>query len=493
MIKFIRALLLLLTSLGGVPGALAGPGPAPLNGQWKGPLKVLGGEITLVITIVPLSNGSYYAALDAPQQRISRMPVAVELKGTDLTLRIEQAGSHFEGKVLDDGASLSGTWTQPGLTAPLVLVRAVASKPAAARLRAAPPYRESDVSFLNTTTRHHLSGTLTVPAGEGPFPAVALLSDLGPQGRDSEVSGYRMFGQLADYLTRHGVAVLRFDDRGVGRSEGTYATATTADLMSDAQAAVACLRAQPLVAPQRVGLLGHGEGADVALLAAAATTFGRGPAFVVSLAGYGQPGQEVLRRQQGEIMRLIGADPSQVKAAQEAFQRTVSVIRQTPDNAKARAKVTALLTGTNMAVDAGMARARATYLTSPWSRYFFDFDPQTRLAQVKCPVLLLNGTDDLQVSARQNMTLLQHALRHTNRAVTAQRLAGVNHLFQAPTDQWTVVDGAQQPTFSPEALADIHDWVAAQSQPPGAPLPVTVKRPAPRKGLSMRYGGRARG
>ena len=163
MIKFILAVLLLVAVLGQPFRAAGAPpaGPAPLNGQWKGPLKLLGGEITLYITIVPLSNGTYYAALDAPQQRISRMPVEVELKGDDLTLRIEQAGSRFVGKVLNDGASLSGTWTQPGLTAPLVLLRAAASKQAANRLRAAPPYRESDVAFLNPATRQHLSGRPT--------------------------------------------------------------------------------------------------------------------------------------------------------------------------------------------------------------------------------------------------------------------------------------------------------------------------------------------
>ena len=483
MIKFLLALLLLPALLMPTPRAMAGPptGPAPLSGQWKGPLKLLGGEITVIITVVPLSNGTYYAALDAPQQRISRMPVEVELKGADLTLRIEQAGSRFVGKVLDDGARLSGTWTQPGLTAPLVLRRAVASAQATNRLRAAPPYRETDVSFLNPATRQHLSGTLTVPAGEGPFPAVALLSDLGPQNRDVEVSGYRMFGQLADYLTRHGVAVLRFDDRGVGKSDGTYANATTADLVTDAQAALACLRAQPLVAPQRVGLLGHGEGANVALLAAAAP--GRPPAFVVSLAGYGQPGYEVLLRQQGEIMRLIGADRAQVKAARDVYQRTVEVIRQTPDNVAARAKVAALLSGTNPGIDAGMARARAGQLTSPWSRYFFDFDPRSQLAKVECPVLLLNGTADLQVSAKRNMTPLYKVLRRTHHPVTAFRLGSVNHLFQPAPGQWPVVDGVQQPTFSPEAMKRISGWVALKTKLPSAPqpLPITVKRAAPRK------------
>ncbi|WP_226163510.1 alpha/beta hydrolase family protein [Hymenobacter terricola] len=450
-------------------------GPAPLNGQWRGPLKLLGGQITIVITIVPLTNGAYYAALDAPQQRISRMPVEVELKDDDLTLRIEQAGSSFVGRVLDGGATLKGTWKQPGVTAPMVLQRAVASVQAATRFKAAPPYRQTDVSFQNPVTKNYLSGTLTVPAGEGPFAAVVLLSDSGPQSRDVEVTGYRMFGQLADYLTRHGIAVLRFDDRGVGKSSGTYASATTADLVTDAQAALTFLRAQPLVSDHRVGLIGHGEGGNVALLAAAAPN--RAPAFVVSLAGYGQTGYDVLLRQQGEIMRLIGSDPAQVKAAQAVFQRTVGIIRQTSDNATARAKVAALLTATNTGIDAAMARARAAQLTSPWSRYFFDFDPQAQLDKVQCSVLLLNGTADLQVSAKRNMMPLAKALHHAKRTVATYKLNGVNHLFQPAPAQWPMVNGAQQAVFSPKALKKIQDWVTLETQLPGGPLPVTVKRP----------------
>ncbi len=451
--------------------------PAPLSGQWKGPLKLLGGEIAVIITIVPLTNGTYYAALDAPQQRISRMPVEVELHGTDLKLRIEQAGSSFAGKVLDNGARLSGTWSQPGVTAPMVLTRAVAAGPAVAKFKATPPYRETEVSFPNPVSRQRLGGTLLVPAGEGPFAAVVLLSDLGPQHRDVDVSGYRMFGQLADYLCRRGIAVLRFDDRGVGKSGGSFASATTADFVTDAQAALAFLRTRPLVSAHRVGLLGHGEGANVALLAAAAP--GRAPAFVVSLAGYGQPGYDVLLRQQGEIMRLIGAEPAQVKAAQDVYQHTVSIIRQTPDNATARTKVAAVLSSTNTGLDAGMARARATQLTSPWSRFFFDFDPQARLDKVPCAVLLLNGTADLQVSARHNMVPLQKALRRARRTVAAYKLPGVNHLFQPLPTQWPMVNGVQQPTFSPDGLKLIHSWVALETRLPGAPLPLTVKRPGP--------------
>jgi len=478
MIRFIRIALLFLTFATRSTIMLAAPPtPTPLNGQWRGPLKLLGGEITIVITIVPLTNGTYYAALDAPQQRISRMPVEVELKDDNLTLRIEQAGSSFVGKVQDDGATLSGTWKQPGVTGPMVLKRAATSTQAVTKFKATPPYRENNVSFTNPSTKNQLAGTLTIPAGEGPFAGVVLLSDSGPQTRDVDVNGYRMFGQIADYLTRHGIAVLRFDDRGVGKSTGNYASATTADFVTDAQAAMNFLRSQPLVAAYRVGLLGHGEGANVALLAAAAP--GRVPAFVVSLAGYGQLGSEVLRRQQSEIMRLIGADPSQVKAAQDVYQRTVDVIRQTPDNGVARPKVASLLLGANMGLDASMARARAVQLTSPWSRYFFDFNPQAKLDKVQCSVLLLNGTADLQVSAKRNMVPLYKALRHAKRSATEYKLDGINHLFQPSPNKWPMINGAQQAIFSPEGLKLIHTWVAQETRPPGDPLPVTVKRPGP--------------
>ncbi|GAC1370886.1 MAG: alpha/beta hydrolase [Hymenobacter sp.] len=441
---------------------------------------MLGGQITVIITIVPLTNGTYYGALDAPQQRISRMPVEVTLTGTALRLRIEQAGSSFVGNVLEGGAKLSGTWTQPGITAPMVLKRAPAAALAAApKFRATPPYRETEVSFQNPVTRQRLGGTLTVPAGEGPFAGVVLLSDSGPQGRDAEVTGYRMFGQLADYLTRHGIAVLRFDDRGVGKSGGTYANATTADLVTDAQAALAYLRTRPLVSPQRVGLLGHGEGGNVALLTAAGP--GRAPAFVVSLAGYGQPGYQVLLRQQGEIMRLIGADPAQVKAAREVYDRTVSIIRQSPDNAEARAKIVPLLSSANTGLDASMARARALQLTTPWARYFFDFDPLNQLGKVQCAVLLLNGTADLQASVKHDLVPLQRTLHRAHRAVSSTRLVGVNHLFQPPSTQWPLVNGTPQATFSPDALKKIHSWIALETKSLPVAVPAAEKQPLVRR------------
>jgi pimeloyl-ACP methyl ester carboxylesterase len=466
--------------------------PARLSGQWQGPLKVPGGTLTLLVTIVPLSNGTYYAALDVPQQRISRMPVEVELKGDDLTLRIEQAGSRFEGKVLAGGSQLSGTWQQPGLKTDLVLARSAApvAAQAAKKLRLTPPYRETEVTFANPAGKCRLSGTLTVPSGEGPFAAVALLSDSGPQDRDSELQGYHLFGILADYLTRHGIAVLRFDDRGVGHSSGDYHNATTADLVTDAQAALALLRKNPLIAPQQVGLIGHGEGANVALLAAAQPQ--GAPAFVASLAGYGQPGRDVLRRQQGEIMRLIGTDGTQIKAAQALYDQLIDAVRQTPNQAAARAKVVALLRSSNAALDEPMARARAVQLTSPWSRFFIDFNPATHLPEVQCPVLLLNGTADLQVAASRNMTVLQKGLHQGHAPVEAHRLPGVNHWMQPDPAEWPIVAGERQAAFSPLGLDYLRLWLLERAKLAKAPVPVTVQRAAPQPKAASAIRGKSR-
>jgi len=463
--------------------AQAGDSPT-LNGQWKGPLKVPGGTLDLIITLVPLSNGTYYAALDVPQQHISRMPVEAETKGDEITLKIEQAGSSFTGKISDGGASFTGTWQQPGLKAPLVLQRATASAAATKRLRLTPPYRETDVAFPNSQEKLQLGGTLTIPAGPGPFPAVVLLSDSGPQDRDVTVQEYRMFGILADYLTRRGIAVLRFDDRGVGKSGGNYPSATTADLVTDAQAGLAFLRSRPLIDPQHIGFIGHGEGANVALLAAAEQP--QSAAFVVSLAGYGLPGRDVLVRQQAEIMRLIGADAAQVKAALALHERMVEIIRQTPNDGQARGKVAALIRQNDSNIDPGMARARAAQLTSPWSRYFLDFDPKLKLGDVKCPVLALNGTDDLQVAANNDLSILQKGLKVANRDVTTQKLAGVNHLFQPEEKDWPLVNGQQQPIFSPKALEAIRAWIAKRTVQP-KPVPVTVERSAPPKSASKQH------
>ncbi|GAB2949271.1 alpha/beta fold hydrolase [Hymenobacter coalescens] len=457
-----------------------GPADSPLGGQWRGDLKVPGGSWELVVTIVPLSNGTLYATLDVPKQKISRMPIKITVKGVDVTMRIEEAASRFNGKLSADGKKMHGTWTQPALTSALVLERSAGSLLNAATFKPSLPYREEEVVVPNKVAKLRLTGTLTMPQGKGPFPAVVLISDSGPQDRNSVVDNYRMFNILADYLTRRGVAVLRYDDRGVGKSTGNYHQATTADLVSDAQAAMGFLRAHYKVNKTQVGMVGHGEGANVALLAAADKN---PPSFLISLAGYGLSGPEVLKRQQVEIMRLIGANTQQVTSALQLHERMLDIIRQTPNNDLARAKVSAMLRMSNADIDFSMVQARANQLISPWYRYFIDFNPQHKLGQVKCPVLALNGAADLLVPASKNLPMLQKGLKASgNKKIETYKLPGVNHWFQAEQAQWPLVNGQIQPTFSPRALVLIHGWVARHSAPPTT-APVLAKpatKPAPK-------------
>ncbi|UOQ54597.1 alpha/beta hydrolase family protein [Hymenobacter cellulosivorans] len=447
-----------------VTSVVAGGEPTPLSGQWKGPLKVPGGSLELILTIVPLTGGSYYAALDVPKQRVSRMPVDMTLTNSDVLLKIEQAGSRFTGKLSKDRKSMTGTWEQPGLKQEVKFEQGAAAVVSAPTFKPAQPYKTEQVIITNDKTDLCLGATITTPNGNGPFPAVVLVSDSGPQDRDAaQQEDYRMFAILADYLARHGMAVLRYDDRGVGKSGGRYAAATTADLMTDAETAMNYLRSRPRIDKRNVGMIGHGEGANIALLAAAEA---KGPDFVVSLAGYGMPGREVLRRQQVEIMRMIGGNATQVDAALKLHDKMISIIRQTPNSNQARGKLAAMIRMSNVDIDPTMARARAAQLTSPWYRYYLDFDPKVKLPAVKCPVLALNGVEDLQVGATKNLALLSKGLKAGgNRHVKTVKIAGVNHAFQPDESQWPLINGEQQPNFSPKALALMQTWLEENTKP----------------------------
>ncbi|MCB2378882.1 alpha/beta hydrolase [Hymenobacter sp. BT635] len=458
------AILLLGISLAPATSRAAGGEPTPLSGQWKGPLKVPGGSLELIITIVPLTGGTYYAALDVPKQKVSRMPVDMTLTDNDVLLKIEQAGSRFTGKLSKDRKSMTGTWEQPGLKEDVKLVQDASPVVSAPVFKPAQPYKTEQVIITNEKTDLCLGATITTPNGNGPFPAVVLVSDSGPQDRDAaQQEDYRMFAILADYLARHGMVVLRYDDRGVGKSGGKYAAATTADQMTDAETAMNYLRSRPRIDKKNVGMIGHGEGANIALLAASEL---KGPDFVVSLAGYGLPGRDILRRQQVEIMRMIGGNATQVDAALKLHDKMINIIRQTPNSNQARGKLAAMIRMNNVDIDPNMARARAAQLTSPWYRYYLDFDPKVKLPAVKCPVLALNGVEDLQVAATKNLAILSKGLKAGgNKRVKTYKLAGVNHAFQPDEAEWPLVNGEQQPTFSPKALALMQTWFDEYAKP----------------------------
>ena len=454
----------LCTSLAGV-GSVGAHAPAavaevpPLDGLWKGPLKMPGGQLEYIFRFQKLTGGEYFCALDVPLQKVSRMAVKVEVRGDTVRLFAEEANGRFVGRVSPDGKQLAGIWQVPGFKAPLVLTFVPLPALNAKNARLTPPYREEEATFTNLTVNTRLSGMLTIPAGPGPFPAVVLLSDAGPQDRDGTVGDFAPLGLLADFLTRRGVAVLRFDDRGAGKTGGTPA-ANTADLVSDAQAGLNFLRTRPEIDLSHLGLVGHGEGGNVALLAAAQPL---PPAFVVALAAYGLPGRDIVVQQQATTLRTLGTEGNQIEAATKRQLAMLEIIRQTTDNAQAQAIVANMLKQNNAAIDNATAQSSAAEMTSARYRYFLAFNPVEKLTAVVCPVLLLNGTSDLTINADANLAALTKGLK-LNKNVTAKKLVGVNHLFQPDPSKWPVLNGQPQPNFSPEAQETVREWIMAQAK-----------------------------
>ena len=433
--------------------------PPSIDGFWKGPLKVPGGQLEVIFRLLKLTDG-YFCTLDVPLQKVSRMNVKADVRGDSIRLFAEEAASRFIGRIMPGGKEMVGVWQAPGYKTPMTLTFSAQPAFNAKNVRLTPPYREEEATFSNLVVNARLNGMLTIPAGQGPFPAVVLLSDSGPHDRDGTVGDFAPLGQLADFLTRRGVAVLRFDDRGVGKSGGTPAT-TTADLVSDAQAGLNYLRTRPEIDLSHLGLIGHGEGGNVALLAAAQPL---PPAFVVTLAAYGLPGRDIVVQQQATTLRTLGTENAQIEAATKRQLAMLEIIRQTTDNAQAQAIVANMLKQNNAAIDNATAQASATEMTSPHYRYFLAFNPIEKLPSVACPVLLLNGTYDLTVNADANLSALDKGLKASKKPIVMHKMAGVNHLFQPEQSKWPIINGQQQPNFSPEAEEIIREWIIAQSK-----------------------------
>jgi pimeloyl-ACP methyl ester carboxylesterase len=458
-------------------GAWAGTGQPPkldFLGPWEGAIEVAGRSLQIVVVFTE-GPGGLAATIDIPEQGARGLRLQ-DVRRDGPVVHFELAAGPglavFDGKL--EGSSITGDFTQGGVKGSFRLARKGAEAAGPSPAPEPLPYREEEVSFSNGDVR--LAGTLTVPFGEGPFPAVVMLTGSGPQNRDEELFGFKPFRVIADHLTRHGVAVLRYDDRGVGASTGSTADATTEDFAADALAALAHLAARPDIDAKRIGLLGHSEGALAAAMAAA-----RSPrvAFIVMLAGTAVPGEQIVRAQAEAIARAQGATASHL-ATLRAQQDLLFKAVRTGDGwdalaASARAlgreQIEALpdaqrraIADPDQAIDAAIEQQLAAARTR-WYRFFIDYDPAQALAGVTCPVLALFGSLDLQVPAEMNRRALAAALaRAGNRDVTIKTYEGANHLFiKAVTGS-----PAEYPTlekqFVPGLLDDVTSWILARAR-----------------------------
>jgi pimeloyl-ACP methyl ester carboxylesterase len=442
-----------------------------IAGTWQGTLSIAETELRIVFKIAKGEGGALTATMDSPDQGASDIPVdEVSFEAGRLRLELKALQGVYEGKLT--GGAIDGEWTQGEHSFPLKLERT--GKPAQVRRPQEPkkpyPYAEEDVQFDNAGAMLTLAGTLTMPKSGVPHPAVVLISGSGPQDRNEEVFGHKPFLVLADYLTRRGVAVLRFDDRGVGKSGGDRETATSEDFSTDVIAAVEFLKTRDEIDPLRIGLVGHSEGGIIAPMVGVRYP---GIAFIVLMAGSGLPGEDILYRQ-GELLMRAGGDDEEVIAGNRAIQEAVFAVVKSDRPKETLAGDVEAAIADALAGLSGKAKevieARLTEqvveqqveaMTSPWIRFFVVHDPRLVLQKVKAPVLAINGEKDLQVPAEENLAAIEAALAAGgNPDYTVKELPGLNHLFQTAATGAVEEYARIEETIAPVALKTIGDWIA---------------------------------
>lgn len=452
------------------------PQAADFVGHWQGDLDVGGTTLRLVFHIEASDDAELAATLDSPDQGATGIPVeSVTVEGDSIHLDVRAAAALYVGRLTADAETIEGEWRQGGTALPLTVERVdeVEQRRRPQNPEPPHPYAEETVRIDVPGVDATLEGTLTLPTGDGPVPAVVLISGSGPQDRNSTLAGHRPFLVLADHLTRRGVAVLRTDDRGVGGSTGSTFGSTLDDRARDVLAAVRFLGERPGIDRQRIGLLGHSEGGWVVPLAA--TEAPDQIAFAVLMAGPGQSPRNLLLSQQRALLTAQGSDAAEIAARETFLGGNFEIILATPDTAETRARLLerrqtilaelpdaqrgALETYFEEQTDA--ARDQALQLANTtWFRDLLAFDAEPSLRAMDQPVLALFGANDVQVPVDENAPLLERLLNAEGRPDREVRvLPGLNHLFQ-PSDTGLPAEYVTiETTLAPAALDAVGDWI----------------------------------
>lgn len=433
-------------------------------GTWEGALDVGGQAIRLIFDIQE-EAGALTGMTYSPDQSPLGIPISeIEVTNERIVLEIAQIGGRFEGMLAVDQSTLTGELSQRGMTLPLTLTQAdpaaTPTDPARPQHPEPPyPYETREVTFTNETDHLTLAGTLTLPDADGPHPAVVLIGGSGPLDRDAEVFGHKLFLVLADHLTRQGIAVLRYDERGVGASEGTpWPAVTSAAFARDAAAGVRFLQAHPAIAADAIGLMGHSEGGLVAPLVHTEHT---PVAFIGLLAAPSVPGDELLEEQVVAIAAAQGLPDAMVPSTRASQRALLDAAKQAPAADTARVELRTALSAQGMSE--AQVQAQVEQLTSPWFSFFLTHDPQPALTQLDVPVLALYGSLDLQVPPAQNAGPMQAALDASSSAeATVEVMDGLNHLFQPATtglpDEYVHIET----TLAPAMLERLTAWIRTQ-------------------------------
>lgn len=431
-------------------------------GTWKGSLSVQGTELPIVVRIWQ-EDGTYKALMDSPQQNAIGIKVeSVKYENKMLSISVPKLGVTVVGAV--NGETYTAMFTQGNFQQPLVMTRTSSSAAISRKQEPQPPYPylSQEVKFASLDSGVELNGTLTLPKESGKYPAVVLVSGSGTQNRDEELLGHKPFKVIADYLTRQGIIVLRYDDREFASKK--YEGATSRNYANDALGAVAFLKSHGSVDIERIGIIGHSEGGTIAFMCAAES---KDIDFIVSLAGMTVAGDKCLMAQNRRAIAAAGFSA-------DIQQKSLDVIQSIFDETKRRELADIQQSAKEIVAEA-LTQHSAKDIPQPlianfeqtlhgmteWVKFFLSYDPIGDIKQIKCPVLALNGSLDVQVLADDNLNVLKSA-PNLQKLLTAKKYEGLNHLFQ-PCATGDVSEYASiEQTISEEVLSDIAEWILRQ-------------------------------
>jgi uncharacterized protein len=439
-----------------------------IQGDWSGTLDVSSMKFTVTLQIQQDENREITALFGVPGQGLTDIPVdTITFKNRLLQIEINKLQAQYEGTIDLNGKQITGTFTQNGTSLPLTFETGIHLKKRPQEPQPPFSYDAEEVSYDNTAAEITLSGTLTLPRDPGPFPVVVLITGSGAHDRDETIFGHKPFFVLADHLTRQGIAVLRVDDRGVGKSTGTFESATSADLATDVMASVKYLKTRKDIDSERIGLIGHSEGGLIAPMIAAQS---KDIAFIVLMAGPGVSGEEILYEQGALIQRDNSVPEETISLYRELQEKMFAVVKAEPNQEIAENQLHDVIEKhyselseeqkDQIQTDQTQMDNQIKMVNSPWFRYFLTHEPATVLRKVTVPVLALNGELDLQVTSTQNLPPIAEALKQAgNEDYEVITLPRLNHLFQTSETGSITEYGEIEETISPTALNLISEWI----------------------------------
>ena len=425
---------------------------------WKGMMEVGPQKFNFLLKFYKQEDGSVIAKLDSLNEGLTGLKVELDRDDEKCDFQLKIAAASYTGKFDEDQDRIEGTWTQGGVKAQLNFEKTELNAKEELNRPQHPkepyPYVAEDVSFENQADKIKLAGTITKPKSGGPFPAVILITGSGPQDRDETIFGHKPFLVIADHLTKNGMAVLRFDERGVGESTGSFSNATTEDFADDVRAAFDFLKTRDDIASDKIGMIGHSEGGLIAPMVAASRT---DVAMIVLLAGPGVDGREIGISQTIAMAEAAGATKKDLQEQQEFMELIMNEIDKNGEcSDEFIEQLVQKEPETRPMVEATVAK-----MSNDWFKFFVSYDPRPTLRKVSCPVLVLNGKKDLQVLVDLNVDSIAKALREGgNESVETHKLENLNHMFQETDGPGLVTEYSQiEQTFSPKALKIISDWL----------------------------------